>query len=105
MNISASEAVKAALAPHGTLRAAINMSNFLLVSGQDNNGAPDGVSPDLAKAIAQRLEVPCQLIPYEGPVQLGDDVGKDIWDIGNIAIEPEKMGNTISVRPSQYSLC
>lgn len=90
MNISASEAVKAALAPHGTLRAAINMSNFLLVSGQDNNGAPDGVSPDLAKAIAQRLEVPCQLIPYEGPGQLGDDVGKDIWDIGNIAIEPER---------------
>ena len=52
MSISASDAVKTALAPHGTLRAAINMSNFLLVSGQDNNGAPDGVSPDLAKAIA-----------------------------------------------------
>lgn len=90
MNVFASDAVKAVLAPHGTLRAAINMSNFLLVSGQDSDGAADGVSPDLAKAIAKRLDVPCQLIPYEGPGQLGDDVGKDIWDIGNIAIEPER---------------
>ena len=83
-------AVMAALAPHGRLRAAINMSNFLLVSGKDERGAPDGVSPDLAKAIAARLSVPCELIAYEGPGQLADDVGADIWDIGNIAIEPER---------------
>lgn len=83
-------AVMTALAPHGRLRAAINMSNFLLVSGRDENGAPDGISPDLAKAIAARLGVPCELIPYEGPGQLGDDVNADIWDIGNIAIEPAR---------------
>lgn len=82
--------ILAALAPHGKLRAGINMSNFLLVSGADSSGAPDGVSPDLAKAIAKRLNVACELVPYEGPGQLADDVNNDIWDIGNIAIEPER---------------
>ena len=87
-NVPAS--VISALAPHGRLRAAINMSNFLLVSGRDSAGVPDGISPDLAEAIAARLGVPVELIPYEGPGQLGDDVNADIWDIGNIAIEPER---------------
>ena len=49
------------LAPKGVLRAAINMSNFLLVTGKNNNGSPEGVSPDIAKKIADVLEVDCQL--------------------------------------------
>ena len=40
------------LAPTGVLRAAINMSNFLLVTGKTDTGDPDGVSPDMARAIA-----------------------------------------------------
>ncbi len=84
------DAVKQSLAPHGKLRAAINMSNFLLVSGRTADGEPDGISPDLAREIARRLDVPCVLVPYEGPGPLGDDVNNDVWDIGNIAIEPER---------------
>ncbi|MDC3286488.1 transporter substrate-binding domain-containing protein [Alphaproteobacteria bacterium] len=84
------EAILTALAPHGELRAAINMSNFLLVSGRSADGGPDGLSPDLAKEIARRLGVPCRLVPFEGPGQLADAVGQDIWDIGNIALEPER---------------
>ena len=61
------EAILTALAPHGELRAAINMSNFLLVSGRSADGGPDGLSPDLAKEIARRLGVPCRLVPFEGP--------------------------------------
>jgi polar amino acid transport system substrate-binding protein len=84
------EAILTALAPHGELRAAINMSNFLLVSGRSADGGLDGLSPDLAKEIARRLGVPCRLVPFEGPGQLADAVGQDIWDIGNIAFEPER---------------
>ena len=47
--------IKAQLAPHGSLRAAINMGNFLLVTGKAPNGDPDGVSPDMARAIAEKL--------------------------------------------------
>ena len=40
------------LAPKGYLRAAINLSNFFLVTGKESNGDPQGVSPDMAKALA-----------------------------------------------------
>jgi hypothetical protein len=43
------------LAPAGVLRAAINMGNFLLVTGKSPSGDPEGVSPDMAREIAARL--------------------------------------------------
>ena len=52
------------LAPKGFLRAAINMSNFLLVTGRFN-GSPDGVSPDLAKKIAKELNVNCEFLSQD----------------------------------------
>ena len=41
------------LAPTGVLRAGINMSNFLLVTGETPEGDPDGVSPDMARELAK----------------------------------------------------
>ena len=78
------------LAPKGYLRAAINLSNFLLVTGKDNHGDPEGVSPDLAKALANELNVEVKLIPFQRPGELADAVSDDIWDIGNIANEAER---------------
>ena len=86
----ADQKVIADLAPHGMLRAAINMGNFLLVTGQAPNGDPDGCSPDMARAIAADLGVPVQLVPYAKPGELADDVGNDKWDIGNIGAEPAR---------------
>ena len=48
-------AARAALAPRGVLRAAINLSNFLLVSDQ-TGATPRGISPSLCGALAQRLD-------------------------------------------------
>ena len=42
------------LAPTGVLRAGINLSNFLLVTGQSQAGEPEGVSPDMAREVAAR---------------------------------------------------
>jgi polar amino acid transport system substrate-binding protein len=78
------------LAPNGVLRAAINMSNFLLVTGKTDNGDPDGVSPDMARELAGRLGVQLKLLPYKTPGEISDDAGKDIWDIGNIGAEPKR---------------
>ena len=64
------DAAVAALAPGGTLRAAINLSNFLLVTGTTADGAPDGVSPDLARELARRLGVAIELVPYPTPGEL-----------------------------------
>jgi polar amino acid transport system substrate-binding protein len=82
--------VVAELAPHGMLRAAINMSNFLLVTGRTPDGDPDGVSPDMARAIAAKLGVPVKLVPFPKPGLLADAVDDDVWDIGNIGAEPAR---------------
>ncbi|PPR21037.1 MAG: hypothetical protein CFH40_01731, partial [Alphaproteobacteria bacterium MarineAlpha10_Bin3] len=78
------------LAPTGTLRAGINMSNFLLVTGKAANGDPQGVSPDMARAIADRLGVPMTLVPFKTPGELADAAGTGAWDIGNIGAEPQR---------------
>ena len=78
------------LAPKGYLRAAINLSNFLLVTGKESNGNPQGVSPDIAKALANELNVDIKLITFNRPGELADAISEDAWDIGNIANEPER---------------
>ena len=85
-----SQEIRRALAPTGTLRAGINLSNFLLVSGRNADGAPAGVSPDLARRIAGILDVPCQFVAFDTPGELADAVADDLWDIGNIAHEPDR---------------
>jgi polar amino acid transport system substrate-binding protein len=85
-----SQSVVSELAPHGVLRAAINMSNFLLVTGRSPSGDPDGVSPDMARAIAEKLGVPVKYVPFPKPGELADAVGTDSWDIGLIGAEPQR---------------
>jgi polar amino acid transport system substrate-binding protein len=81
---------KAELAPTGVLRAGINLSNFLLVTGRAADGNPEGVSPDMAHAIADKLGVPVQYVPFKTPGELGDQVDNNVWDIGNIGAEPQR---------------
>jgi polar amino acid transport system substrate-binding protein len=83
-------ALREALAPSGVLRAAINMSNFLLVSSRSADGGPAGVSPDMAAAIAACVGVPVRYIPYPRPGELADDAGAGLWDIGLIGAEPQR---------------
>lgn len=80
----------ASLAPHGILRAGINMSNFLLVNQTDASGQPDGVSPAMARALAAELDLELELVPYEGPGDVADAASRDEWDIANIALEAER---------------
>ena len=78
------------IAPLGVLRVGLNMSNFLLVSGEDKLGFPEGVSPDVGKKIAEELNVACKLVKFGRPGLLADAVNDDLWDIGNIAHEKER---------------
>jgi polar amino acid transport system substrate-binding protein len=85
-----SDAARAELAPSGTLRAGINMSNFLLVTGKTPEGDPDGVSPDLAREIGRRLGVPVKLVPFPSPDGLVAAAADNVWDIGNVGAEPQR---------------
>jgi polar amino acid transport system substrate-binding protein len=85
-----SDKAKAELAPTGVLRAGINLSNFLLVTGRSANGDPEGVSPDMARAIADRLGVAVKYVTFKSPGELADQAGNNVWDIGNIGAEPQR---------------
>ena len=97
------EVARAELAPTGVLRAGINMSNFLLVTGKTPDGDPDGVSPDMARAVADRLGVPVELVPFKTPGELADAAVEDLWDIGNIGAEPERA-RTIAFSPAYVEI-
>src|ERR1700722_1795058 len=78
------------LAPTGVLRAGINLSNFLLVTGKSPVGDPEGVAPDMAREIARRLGVPVTYVTFNSPGELADQAGKGVWDVGLIGAEPQR---------------
>ena len=83
-------ALATTLAPTGALRAGVNLSNFLLVTGRAENGDPQGVSPDMCAAIAERLGVPVEYVCYATPGELADAAADEAWDIGLIGAEPAR---------------
>jgi polar amino acid transport system substrate-binding protein len=85
-----SQEVASQLAPTGVLRAGINLSNFLLVTGRSVAGDPQGVAPDVAAEIAKRLGVPVKYVPYKTPGELADAADSGAWDIGLIGAEPQR---------------
>jgi polar amino acid transport system substrate-binding protein len=82
--------IVAELARTGVLRAGINLSNGLLVTGMSQSGNPRGVAPDMAAEIARRLAVPVAYVKFDRPSKLADAAGTDAWDIGLIGAEPAR---------------
>lgn len=74
----------------GTLRVGINLGNMLLVTGTGPSGEPQGVAPDLAAALAERLGLAVSYRTYAMPGELADAQARDAWDIGLIAVEPKR---------------
>jgi polar amino acid transport system substrate-binding protein len=98
-----SQEVKAELAPTGVLRAGINLSNFLLVTGKTDAGDPVGVAPDMASEIARRLGVPVRFVTYKTPGELADAADTGAWDIGLIGAEPQRA-EKISFTPAYVEI-
>jgi len=74
----------------GCLRVGINLGNILLVTGASPDGDPQGVAPDMAAALAERLGVSVTYITYATPGEVADAATRNEWDVGLIAIEPER---------------
>ena len=90
-----SDDIRAQLAPKGVLRAGINMANKLLVTAETASGEPEGVGPELAGHIADRLGVQVVYVPFASPGELADAVTEDVWDIGLIGAEPTRAEKII----------
>ena len=81
-------AVLQALAPHGMLRASINLGNPILANTDKTSGAPGGVSVDLARAFAERLGVGLELVVFDTAGKSVEAVAEERADIGFFAIDP-----------------
>ena len=81
-------ATAALLAPTGRLRASINLGNPILAGTDAATGAPRGVSVDLARALAERLGVPLDLVTFPAATKSVDAVTGGVADIGFFAIDP-----------------
>ncbi|MBI5898704.1 MAG: ABC transporter substrate-binding protein [Rhodocyclales bacterium] len=88
----------AQLAPKGTLRAAINYGNPLLAT-RGADGEPRGVSVDLARELARRLDVPLEPVIYSAAGKAVQGVKAGEWDVGFFAIDPVRAVDTDFTAP------
>lgn len=88
---TAPDAARAALAPTGRLRAALILSNPVLVRRDAATGALGGVSVELARALAERLGVAMEPVPYANPAAYAASLQGEIpWDAGFAARDPAR---------------
>jgi polar amino acid transport system substrate-binding protein len=87
MNAPIPSSIVSAFTPTGRLRASINLGNPIL-AGRDAAGEPAGVSIDLARAFAERLGVPLELVVFDTAGKSVDAVKAEQADIGFFAIDP-----------------
>ena len=87
---NSSTTVRSELAPTGTLRVGINLSNFLLTRTDPGTGEHGGVAVDLGRELARRLGVSAQIIAYESPGKLADAAKTGVWDVGFLGAEPQR---------------
>ncbi|HEV8583792.1 MAG TPA: transporter substrate-binding domain-containing protein [Methylomirabilota bacterium] len=85
-------AVRAHLAPRGTLRAGINYGNFILATRDGKSGESRGVAVDLMRALAARLGVPVAIVAYDSVAAMVDAAKTDVWDIAFLGIDPAREG-------------
>lgn len=72
------------------LQVGINLGNILLVTGKKANGDPEGIAPDMAAAIAEKLGINVKFNTFATPGEVADAAERGEWDIGLIAIEPKR---------------
>lgn len=83
-------AARSELAPSGTLRVGLNMSNFLLTATDGATGRPKGIAADLGLELGRRLGVPVELVPFPNPGALADAAVAGSWDVGFLGAEPQR---------------
>jgi polar amino acid transport system substrate-binding protein len=86
------------IAPSGTLRAVINLGNPILARRHDRSGDPQGVSVDLARALAKELQLPLALMAVDSAAKSVEAVTLGQADIGFFAIDPVR-GQGIAFTP------
>jgi polar amino acid transport system substrate-binding protein len=90
------QTVGSELAPTGTLRAGINYGNAILVSKGATLDQPAGIAPDLARQIAQRLDVPIAFVTYDSAAAMADDADAGNWDVAFLGADSAREDITFT---------
>src|SRR5262245_43975122 len=80
--VSAQTAISSEIAPLGKLRVAMNAENPVLIKRAPDGKVIGGVAFEVGKFIAEKLEVPFELVPYPDSNTYTQSIGKGEWDIG-----------------------
>ena len=86
------------LAPTGTLRPGMNLSNALFTARDAATGELSGVSVDLWRELGSRLGVPVEFVVFATPGDVADAADSGRWDVAILAIEPARA-QTIAFSP------
>ena len=89
--------VAADLAPSGVLRASINLGNPVLAQGTPE--APGGVTVDIARELARRLELPLELVCFDAARKSFEALTTGRADICFLAIEPARAAEVAFTAP------
>jgi polar amino acid transport system substrate-binding protein len=87
MNVDVN-AMRAELAPTGVLRAAINFGNTVLSRRGPTLAESGGVSVAIARELARRLDVPLEIVPFDGAGAVVAVAKNDVFDIAFMAVDP-----------------
>jgi polar amino acid transport system substrate-binding protein len=88
--MNASAEVLKEFAPTGKLRAALNLSNIVLVQKDAATGEPKGITPELAKELAKRLALPLEFVQFTAAGKVTDALKSGVYDVCFLAIEPAR---------------
>jgi polar amino acid transport system substrate-binding protein len=83
-------AVRADLAPTGSIRAGINYGNFILATKDRATGESRGVAVDLLRELGRRLAVPVEIVAYDSVAVMGDAAPTGAWDIAFLGSDPAR---------------
>ncbi|VVJ18238.1 ABC transporter [Amycolatopsis camponoti] len=89
--------LSADLAPTGVLRAAVNLGNPVLAHGTPD--APGGVTVDLAREVAARLDVPVEFVCFDAARKSFEALTSDAADLCFLAIEPARAASVAFTAP------
>ncbi|KRF18326.1 transporter substrate-binding domain-containing protein [Nocardioides sp. Soil796] len=85
------------LAPTGTLRASINLGNPVLAQG--TAAEPRGVTVDIAREIARRLEVPVEFLCFDAARKSFEAMATGAADLCFLAIDPARATEVAFTEP------
>jgi polar amino acid transport system substrate-binding protein len=85
-------AAKQELAPTGTLRVAVAVGPAPsgIYALKDADGKYRGVSIDLSTALAKKLGVPLEFVPYRGSGEIQAAAGSGVWDVSFMPVDEER---------------